>query len=29
MIANKLSQKFPDFIVKVLDFDNEGLIVEK
>ena len=26
MIANKLSQKFPDFIVKVLDFDNDGLI---
>ncbi|MDA7818028.1 homoserine kinase [Sulfurimonas sp.] len=29
MIANKLSQKFPDFTVKVLDFDNDGLIVEK
>ena len=29
MIANKLSQKFPDFVVKVLDFDNNGLIIEK
>ena len=29
MIANKLSQKFPDFIVKTLDFDNNGLIIEK
>ena len=29
MIANKLSQKFPDFRVKVLDFDNDGLIIEK
>jgi homoserine kinase len=29
MIANKLSQKFPDFTVKVLDFDNDGLIVER
>jgi len=29
MIANKLSQKFPDFRVKVLDFDNDGLTVEK
>ena len=29
MIANKLSQKFPDFAVKVLDFDNNGLIIEK
>lgn len=29
MIANKLSQKFPDFEVKILDFDNNGLIIEK
>lgn len=29
MIANKLSQRFPDFIVKILDFDNNGLIIEK
>ena len=29
MIANKLSQKFPDFNVKILDFDNEGLIIER
>ena len=29
MIANKLSQKFSDFRVKVLDFDNDGLIIEK
>ena len=29
MIANRLSQKFPDFIVKTLDFDNNGLIIEK
>ena len=29
MIANKLSQKFPDFAVKILDFDNEGLIIQK
>jgi homoserine kinase len=29
MIANKLSQKFPEFIVKILDFDNNGLIIEK
>jgi len=29
MIANKLSQKFPDFLVKILDFDNNGLIIEK
>jgi homoserine kinase len=28
-IASKLTQKFPEFIVKVLDFDNEGLIVDK
>ena len=29
MIANKLSQKFPDFNVKILDFDNDGLIIER
>ncbi|OHE21368.1 MAG: homoserine kinase, partial [Sulfurimonas sp. RIFOXYD2_FULL_37_8] len=28
-IANKLSLKFPEFAVKILDFDNDGLIVEK
>jgi homoserine kinase len=29
MIANKFTQKFPDFNVKVLDFDNNGLIIER
>jgi len=29
MIANKLGQKFPDFNVKILDFDNDGLIIER
>lgn len=29
MIANKLSMKFPDFTVKVLDFDNDGLIIAR
>ncbi|MDY0233759.1 MAG: homoserine kinase [Sulfurimonas sp.] len=29
MIANKISQKFPDFSVKILDFDNDGLIIER
>ena len=29
MIANKLGQKFPDFTVKILDFDNDGLIIER
>ena len=28
-IANKLSQKFPDFLVRILNFDNNGLIIEK
>jgi homoserine kinase len=28
-IANRLTQKFPEFIVKTLDFDNEGLIIER
>ena len=29
MIANRLKQKFPDFLVKILDFDNNGLIIER
>jgi homoserine kinase len=29
MISNKFKQKFPDFNVKILDFDNNGLIVER
>ena len=29
MISNKLKQKFPEFIVKTLDFDNNGLIIER
>jgi len=29
MVANKLKQKFPDFEVKILDFDNHGLIIER
>ena len=29
MIANRLNQKFPDFAVKILDFDNHGLIIER
>ncbi|MEA3228681.1 MAG: homoserine kinase [Campylobacterota bacterium] len=29
MIANRLKQKFPDFAVKILDFDNDGLIIER
>ena len=29
MIANKFKQKFPDFTVKVLDFDNDGLIIAR
>jgi len=29
MIANKLRQKFPEFEVKILDFDNFGLIIER
>jgi homoserine kinase len=28
-IANKLKQKFPDFLIKILDFDNDGLTIEK
>ena len=29
MIANKLRMKFPEFEVKILDFDNDGLILER
>jgi len=29
MIANKFNQKFPDFTVKILDFDNDGLVIER
>ncbi|QOP43135.1 homoserine kinase [Sulfurimonas sediminis] len=29
MIANRMKQKFPDFNVKVLNFDNDGLIIER
>ncbi|MFT7859869.1 MAG: homoserine kinase [Sulfurimonas sp.] len=29
MIANRLKQKFPEFNVKILDFDNSGLIIER
>jgi len=29
MIANKFKQKFPEFGVKILDFDNDGLIIER
>jgi len=29
MIANKFNQKFPDFLVKILDFDNNGLTIER
>ena len=29
MIANRMKQKFPDFGVKILDFDNNGLIIER
>ena len=29
MIANKLRMKFPEFEVKILDFDNDGLITER
>ncbi len=29
MIANKLRMKFPDFEVKILDFDNDGLITQR
>jgi homoserine kinase len=28
-IANRLKQKFPDFEVKILNFDNDGLIVQR
>ena len=29
MLANRLSLKFPDFRVKILDFDNSGLIIQR
>ncbi len=29
MLASVLTQKFPDFIVKILNFDNSGLIIER
>ncbi len=29
MIANKLRLKFPEFEVKILDFDNDGLLIER
>ena len=29
VLANKFSQKFSDFAVKILDFDNNGLIIER
>jgi homoserine kinase len=29
MIANKLRMKFPEFEVKILDFDNFGLVIER
>jgi len=29
MLANKFKQKFPDFEVKILDFDNNGLTIER
>ena len=29
MIANRLKQKFPEFVVKILNFDNDGLIIER
>ncbi|SMP86130.1 homoserine kinase [Epsilonproteobacteria bacterium SCGC AD-308-P11] len=29
MLASELTQKFPDFTVKILDFDNSGLIIER
>jgi homoserine kinase len=28
-LATKLKQKFTEFDVKVLDFDNSGLIIER
>ncbi len=29
ILAGKLSQKFPDFNVQILDFDNNGLVIER
>ena len=28
-LSNRFSQKFPDFTVKILDFDNNGLVIER
>jgi homoserine kinase len=28
-LANRLNQKFPEFAVKILDFDNDGLIIKR
>lgn len=28
-LSQKMSQKFPDFVVKTLNFDNDGLIIER
>jgi homoserine kinase len=28
-LANRFKQKFLDFDVKILDFDNNGLIIER
>ena len=29
LISSKLKQKFPEFAVKILDFDNHGLLIER
>jgi homoserine kinase len=29
MMAEKFTSTFPDFEVKILDFDNDGLVVER
>lgn len=29
LMASKFTQKFPEFTVKILDFDNDGLIIER
>jgi homoserine kinase len=29
LLASKLLQKFPDFTVKILNFDNSGLVIER
>ena len=28
-LSNRFMQKFPDFTVKILDFDNDGLVIER